>query len=238
MSTSTKMSYNNKIMKYAITEHFAEQGKRMSNLTKAKKDNLISIIEKYNIDVEKYAKELKEQEKEAKEEAKRQAEEWKQREIQWKKRDEENKKNAEKVKKHLLENRISLTFLQKRRINMEILKQELYFKNNADKIKEGKIKRVKDATFMGNQTYGCGNFTIQEDDISGGVKIVPNRECGMVRNIHFDIMTMDSYQLDKNDELYMVRKYKEEYELKKYYLYRKSVVSKTRRKKLRITNKL
>ena len=64
MSTSTKINNNNKIMKYAITDHFAEQGKRMSTLTKAKKDNLISIIEKYNIDVEKYAKELKEQEKE------------------------------------------------------------------------------------------------------------------------------------------------------------------------------
>ena len=80
------MSYNNKIMKYAITEHFAEQGKRMCNLAKAKKDNLISIIEKYDIDVNKYAIELKEQEKAEKEEARKEEEERKQREIKYQER--------------------------------------------------------------------------------------------------------------------------------------------------------
>ena len=232
---NNKMNYTNKILKYAIAEYFAEQGKRMCNLAKAKKDSLIKIIEKYNIDVNKYAIVFKEEEKEQKDEAKKQAkiddEEQKQREIKYQERMQKEKDNRDKVKKHLEDKNISLTHLQKRRINLLNLKQEVYFKDNADNIKEGKESRIKDATSMGNKVYGFNNFTVAISRF-GGLEIIPNKICGRIKSFHFDTMTMCNYKLDKIDIGEWVNRYHDNYEIKLYNLYRKSIVKKMRRKKL------
>jgi len=222
-------------MKYAITEYFAEKGKRMTNVTKAKKDVLMSIIKKYNIDVDKYAIEVKEQEKQEKEQRKRDEEEREKRRIEYKKMKEKIKKNQEKVKKYLEEKKISLTHLQKRRINMKNLKQELYFKNNADKIKEGKIQREKDAINFGNKICGVGNFSIENNEY-GGIKIIPNIQTGMVRCLNFDVMNMNGFKLEKDDIMYWINSYHDNYEFKHFNLYRKSLIKKMKSKKIVIKN--
>lgn len=230
---NNKMNYTNKILKYAIAEYFAEQGKRMCNLAKAKKDSLIKIIEKYNIDVNKYAIVFKQEEKEEKDEAKKQAkideEEQKQREIKYQERMQKERDNRDKVKKHLEDKNISLTHLQKRRINLLNLKQEVYFKDNADNIKEGKERRIKDATAMGNNVYGFNNFTVAISRF-GGLEIIPNKICGRIKSFHFDTMRICNHQLDKVEIGEWVNRYHDNYEIKLYNLYRKSIVKKMRRK--------
>jgi len=237
VSTSTKMTskmtYNNKTMKYAITEHFAEQGKRITNLTKAKKDKLISYIDKNNIDVDKYAKQLKEQEKAEKEEMEREREEMEREQIKWKKKEEEAKKTIEKIKQIWEEKNISLTFLQKRRVNMEMLKQELYFKNNADKIKQAKIEQRERAISLGNKTYGYGKFNIEET--TSGLRIVPKIQCGMIQGFDFEL-AISGLKLYKDDETWYNSRYRHKHECKYYNYYYKS--QKQKNKKLKLKRKI
>tara|TARA_Y100000401_G_C8323583_1_gene226846 strand:- start:65 stop:634 length:570 start_codon:yes stop_codon:yes gene_type:complete len=78
-------------MRDMIKNHFAKQGKKMSNISKAKKDKLLEIIEKYNIDENIYREELKQEELEIEEERKKEEEEFEkikqERELNYKKAD-------------------------------------------------------------------------------------------------------------------------------------------------------
>mgnify|MGYP005995736253 FL=1 len=47
------------VLRDIIKNHFANQGKRLTNISKANKSKLLNIIEKYNIDTEKYFEEQK-----------------------------------------------------------------------------------------------------------------------------------------------------------------------------------
>jgi hypothetical protein len=66
----------------ALNEHFAKQGKRLTNLSKAKVDDLKELCVKYNIDMDKDAVEREADKKEARQEAKVKAERKKARELE------------------------------------------------------------------------------------------------------------------------------------------------------------
>lgn len=72
-----------------IKSHFSKQGKRLTNLNKAKKDKLLEIIKEHNIDEKIYREELKQEELEIEEERKKEEEEFKkikqERELNYKK---------------------------------------------------------------------------------------------------------------------------------------------------------
>jgi len=199
-------------MKHAIMEHFKEQGKRMSNIQKAKKDKLISIIEKYNINVKKYAEELKEQEKAEKEEEKQAEEEREKRRIEYKKEQEKKNKMKEKVKEYLDKKKISLTFLQRRRINLNHLEEELYFKNNADKIDFERRQNEASAYKIANKAYGENTFDLIHNDY--GLKIIFKHSSREL----FSLQPMGRNY--KTTQLQFARYYNEDHELAKYYLTR------------------
>lgn len=76
-------------MRDMIKSHFAKQGKRLTNLNKAKKDKLLEIIKEHNIDENIYREELEVEKLEQEEEERREAEEFKkkmeERELNFKK---------------------------------------------------------------------------------------------------------------------------------------------------------
>ena len=76
-------------MRDMIKNHFSKQGKRLTNINKAKKDKLLEIIKEHNIDENIYREELEAEKLEQEEEETREAEEFKkkmeERELNYKK---------------------------------------------------------------------------------------------------------------------------------------------------------
>ena len=111
-----------KILKKDIINHieafFEKQGKRLSNIKRAKKDELYEIMEKYNIppiDEDKVNKEKKE-EQERKEKER----------IEWEKEEEEREKEYQEIKK-----RHKFGDLMRRIINTKLIKD--FYKNDKNK---------------------------------------------------------------------------------------------------------
>ena len=61
-------------MRDMIKNHFSKQGKRLTNINKAKKDKLLEIIKEHNIDENIYREELEAEKLEQEEEETREAE--------------------------------------------------------------------------------------------------------------------------------------------------------------------
>jgi hypothetical protein len=65
---SSKQKITIAVLRSMISWHFGKQGKKLSNISKATKPNLLEIVEKYNIDKDEYWKEMEKEEEEEKEE--------------------------------------------------------------------------------------------------------------------------------------------------------------------------
>ena len=137
----------------ALNEHFAKQGKRITNLSKAKVDDLKALCVKYNIDMEKdQAKrdeEKREERKEAKVRAERERQERKEQEEKWEKEYKEGreKDNQDKEEYNALNDNVKEKLLD---MYLEYLKND--FDKTIEQKKLNNIEAIKRVDLL-EQTY-------------------------------------------------------------------------------------
>tara|TARA_R110000803_G_scaffold179031_1_gene241448 strand:+ start:150 stop:740 length:591 start_codon:yes stop_codon:yes gene_type:complete len=126
----------------ALTEHFANQGKRMTNLKKASLPELLKLVDQNNINMDVFVTKRKKEQKEARERAKAEQIE---NEIRYAKYDLDQLLKQDLYKKLKVDYTLVLDVFKNQWCALYQLRQNAYYETNKERIDKGNIQAEADA---------------------------------------------------------------------------------------------